>query len=84
MTKFKRHDDPDVRWLYNEHKKLKDESKRILRQNRKLEKEKDQLKDVIKYLRLDVKELIVQFKELKDMVFKKASKRKWLPWRKDD
>jgi len=84
MTKFKKHDDPDVRWLYSEHKKLKAESKRIMQQNRKLEKEKDQLKDVIKYLRLDIKELIVQLKELKDMVFKKASKSKWLPWNKDE
>ena len=84
MTKFKKHDDPDVRWLYNEHKKLKDESRRIMQQDRKIKKENEQLKSTIKYLRLDMKALLIQLKELKDMVFKKVSKRKWLPWQKDE
>jgi len=84
MTKLKKHDDPDVRWLYSEHKKLKQESVRILQKDNKLKKENDRLKKDIKYLKIDIKELIVQLKELKDMVFKKVSKSKWLPWQKDD
>lgn len=84
MTKFKKHEDPDVRWLYDEHRKLRRESMNVRRKNLKLEKENKRLKDNVKYLRLDMKDLMIQLKELRDMVFKKVSKRKWLPWRKDD
>ena len=84
MTKFKKHDDSDVRWLYSEYKKLRKESKSIMQKDRKLEKENKRLKDTVRYLRLDIKELVVQLKELKEMVFKKVSKKKWLPWQKDD
>jgi len=81
---IKSHDNPKVRKLYEEHRKLRQESVRVLQKDRKLEKENERLKKDIKYLRLDMKELMVQLKELKDMVFKKVSKRKWLPWQKDD
>lgn len=84
MTEFKKHDNPDVRWLYDEHKKLKHESVRMMQKDHKLEKENERLKKDIKYLRLDIKELMVQLNELKEMVFKKVSKSKWLPWQKDD
>lgn len=87
MTRYKNlkgHDDPIVRELYDEHKRLRQESERIIRKNRRYEKEIARLKGNIQSLKLDMKELLVQLKELKDMVFKKASKRKWLSWRKDD
>ncbi len=84
MTEFKKHDNPDVRWLYEEYRKLRKESVRIMQKNHKLEKENKRLIDNLKYLRLDMKGLMIQLNELKEMVFKKVSKRKWLPWHKDD
>ena len=87
MTRYKdlkNHDNPKVNELCEEHRKLRQESVRILQKDRRLEKQNERLKKDIKYLKLDVKELLVQLKELKDMVFKKISKKKWLPWQKDD
>ncbi len=87
MTEYKdlkNHDNDKVKKLFDEHKKLRQESVRIIQNNRKLEKENERLKKDMKYLKLDMKELMMQLKEMKDMVFKKVSKRKWLPWQKDD
>lgn len=87
MTRYKDlkgHDNPKVRELYDEHRRLRQESERIIRKNRRHEKEIARLEGNIRHLKLDMKELLIQLKELKEMVFKKASKRKWLPWRKDD
>ncbi len=84
FKELKKHDNSKVKELFEEHRKLRHESVRIMQKNHKLEKDNKRLNDNVKHLKLDVRELMVQLKELKETIFKKVSKRKWLPWQKDD
>ena len=85
MTEYKnlkKHDNPLVNKLFEEHRKLQKESVRIVQKNRKLEKTALRQKVDNKALRLKIRELMMQLKELKDIVFKKIAKKKW--HKKDD
>jgi len=87
VTKYKdlkTHDNPKVKELFEEHRKLRKESVRILQKNTRLANEIARQKIDNKTLLAEIRELMVQLRELKEIVFKKVSKRKWLPWQKDD
>jgi len=77
MTNFRKHEDPDVRWLYSENKRMRRDNEQITRINRKLTQN-------IKYMQVEIKELMLQVKDLKEQIFKKTAKKKWFSWKKEE